>query len=206
MPVSVYTVDILSAKDLRDVFGRHKVDTVIHCAGHLLPLKAMAEQDGDELWGTVEVNLRGTLNVALAFVSSLSSSNREGTLIGLNSAGVFMPPFPGVGAYLSSKLAGVKILDCLAAESGGRLRVTHVHPGAIKTTMADEFERAGIVFPYDDIELPADFLVWVGSKAADWLAGRYVFANWDAEELVARKGEVEGGRGLTVGLRGVEGV
>ncbi|KAB5580996.1 short chain dehydrogenase reductase [Coniochaeta sp. 2T2.1] len=208
--VSVYAVDILSAKDLAEVFNQHNVDTVVHCAGTLLPLAPLAEQDPDELWGTFEVNVRGTLNVALAFLRSLQGDDKEerkGTMVALNSAGVFMAPFPGVGAYLSGKLAAMKMLDCLAAESGGgELRVTHVHPGAIRTGMAEEFERAGVLFEYDDVSLPADFLVWVGSEEAEWLGGRYVFASWDMEELVARKEEIEEGRELTVGLKGVPGI
>ncbi|KAB5530424.1 cellulase signal transduction associated dehydrogenase [Coniochaeta sp. 2T2.1] len=207
--VSVHAVDILSTKDLGEVFGRHRIDTVVHCAGDLLPLKPIVEQDPEQLWGTFEVNVRGALNVALAFLRSLQGDDQEerkGTVVALNSAGVFMGPFPGVGGYLSGKLAAMKMLDCLAAESQGRLRVTHVHPGAVRTGMAEEFERAGVLFVYDDVSLPADFLVWVGSQEAAWLGGRYVFANWDVDELVARRGEIEEGTELTVGLRGVPGV
>lgn len=37
--------------------------------------------------------------------------------------------------------------------------------------MAGRFEAEGVVFPYDDISLPADFLVWVGSGEAGFLGG-----------------------------------
>lgn len=200
--VTTHAVDILDPAALATVFALHTVDVVVHAAGDLLPLQPIADQDQEQLWRSFEINVRGALNVALAFVRSVPDG-KEGTFVGLNSAGVFMPAFGGVGAYLSSKLAAVRLLDSLAAENKGRLRVTHVHPGAVKTDMAALFEQAGIVFPYDDVSLPADFLVWAGSQEAGFLAGRYVFANWDVDELKSRKVEIQGGQDLTVGLTGL---
>ncbi|OIW35539.1 NAD(P)-binding protein [Coniochaeta ligniaria NRRL 30616] len=201
--VSVYPVDILDSAALASVFASHPaVDVVIHAAGDLLPLQPIADQDQDTLWRSFETNARGALNVALAFVASLPDQKEGGVFVALSSAGVFMPAFAGVGAYLSSKLAAVRLLDSLAAESVGRLRVTHVHPGTVRTGMAEEFERAGVVFPYDDVSLPADFLVWAGSAEAGFLGGRYVFANWDVDELKQRREEIEKSRDLTVGLVG----
>lgn len=204
--VSVHPADFLDAAAVAAVFAAHdQVDVVVHAAGDLLPLQPLADQDQDALWRSFEVNVRGALNVAREFVASGSAlrQEKEGVFVSLSSAGAFMPPIPGVGAYLASKLAAVKLLDVLAAENPGRLRVTHVHPGAVRTGMAELFESAGIVFPYDDISLPADFLVWVGSPEAAFLRGRYVFASWDVDELKSRKGEIEGGSDLTVGLVGV---
>lgn len=71
-------------------------------------------------WRSFEINVRGTLNVALSYLASISPRNKQGVFVALDSAGVFMPPFPGVGAYLSSKLASVKMLNGLAAESRGK--------------------------------------------------------------------------------------
>lgn len=155
------------------------------------------------MWGSVEVNLRGTLNVALALVKSIpADGKKEAVFVSLNSAGVFMPSFGGVGAYVAAKLAALKILESLAVEEGGKVRVVHVHPGAVKTEMAERFEEKGIVFPYDDVSLPADFLVWVGSEEARFLGGKYVFAGWDVDELKGRKEEIAKGLELTVGLAG----
>lgn len=32
--------------------------------------------------------------------------------------------------------------------------------------------------------------MWLASKEADFLRNKFVWANWDAEELVARKNEI----------------
>lgn len=35
----------------------------------------------------------------------------------------------------------------------------------------------------DTLQLPADFAVWLASPEARFLKGRFVYANWDVEEL-----------------------
>jgi hypothetical protein len=51
--------------------------------------------------------------------------------------------------------------------------------------------------------LSADFIVWAASEEAAFLRGRFVFANFDVDELKARKNEIEQGSDLTLGLIGV---
>lgn len=42
--------------------------------------------------------------------------------------------------------------------------------------------------------LPADFCVWLSSPEAAFTAGKYLFANWNVDELKARAEEISGGR------------
>ena len=44
---------------------------------------------------------------------------------------------------------------------------------------------------YDTVRLPAHFAVWLCSEEAKFLRGRFVWSNWDVEELMARRGEIE---------------
>lgn len=46
---------------------------------------------------------------------------------------------------------------------------------------------------FDEPELPAHFAVWLCSEEAKFLRGRFVWCNWDVEELKAMKAEIEGG-------------
>lgn len=41
------------------------------------------------------------------------------------------------------------------------------------------------------MNLPGHFAVWLASPEAAFLAGRFVWANWDVEELKARAKEIE---------------
>jgi hypothetical protein len=54
-------------------------------------------------------------------------------------------------------------------------------------------------------DLPGDYSVWASTPAASFLHGRFVWANWDIEELIQRKAEIEADDGvLKVGVQGVE--
>jgi NAD(P)-dependent dehydrogenase (short-subunit alcohol dehydrogenase family) len=223
--VTVHAADVLSLPALREIFSTTKIDAVVHAAGVLLPLVPLADQDPDAVWANFETNLRGALNVATEYARSLAQDGRRGVFVDVNSAGVVMPAIPGVGAYIGAKLALVKTLEYVGLESGGRLRVVHVHPGVIKTGMADIMEEAGMAFQYDDgeftlglvrwgemggvmltrtgvlVSLPADFMVWAASEEAAFLKDRFVFAHWDVDELKARKEEIQKGE-LSLGLVG----
>jgi hypothetical protein len=53
--------------------------------------------------------------------------------------------------------------------------------------------------------LPGDYSVWASTAAASFLHGRFVWTNWDVEELIQRKAEIQADNGLLkIGLQGVE--
>lgn len=72
-----------------------------------------------------------------------------------------------------------------------------VHPGVVDTPLlrkalgdvADKELPKGAVL--DKVALPADFTVWLASAEAEFLRGRYIWVNWDVEELIKRKHEIE---------------
>jgi hypothetical protein len=53
------------------------------------------------------------------------------------------------------------------------------------------------------VNLPAHFLVWLASQEAKFLKGKFVWANWDVEDLKSRAKDLEGSLLLTIGLHGV---
>ena len=46
--------------------------------------------------------------------------------------------------------------------------------------------------------------MWAASSEAAFLKGKYVWANWDVQELMARAEEIKGSRLLTWVIEGVE--
>lgn len=52
-------------------------------------------------------------------------------------------------------------------------------------------------------ELPGNFAVWLASSEANFLRSKFVWANWDVDELMARAEEIRNSRLLTVMLDGV---
>ena len=66
-----------------------------------------------------------------------------------------------------------------------------LHPGGVPTEIArpsPDILGAELV---DTLELGADFIVWLCRERRGWLAGRFVCANWDADELLAKRGQLE---------------
>jgi hypothetical protein len=45
-------------------------------------------------------------------------------------------------------------------------------------------------------------MVWVTSPEAEFLKGKFVWSNWDIEELIAKKEELVNSPDLTIGLLG----
>lgn len=52
--------------------------------------------------------------------------------------------------------------------------------------------------------LPGDFCVWLSSPEANFTAGKYLFANWDVDELKARAEEIVGGTLLEMWPNGLD--
>jgi hypothetical protein len=54
----------------------------------------------------------------------------------------------------------------------------------------------------DLVSLPASFNVWLASPEARFLKGKFLWANWDVDELKAQAKEIEAGTQLSIGLVG----
>ncbi|KAL6856712.1 putative NADP(+)-dependent dehydrogenase [Trichoderma novae-zelandiae] len=196
--VQTHEVDLCDAPAVRGVFDKVAaefggIDIVIHAAGVLAPVVPLVEVDPTTFLDGYKTTVVGTLVVAQASVSA-NKDSRELTFINLTTAGILFPPFPGMGAYVSSKMAAVKLLQSFAAENP-QVRLHHVHPGFLDTAMSAQLSKTTkLPFDFDDISLPADFLVWIASPEAKFLNGKLVFSSWDVDELKSREKEIVGGQ------------
>ncbi|KAK8019778.1 cellulase signal transduction associated dehydrogenase [Apiospora arundinis] len=179
-------------------------------------------------WSAFETNVRGPASLARLVVRHASSAssaaaataseNKDGvreatptrtptTLIQLSTAGALFPANGALpmSAYAASKLAAVKVMEYVGAETDpGVLRVLSVHPGIFPGTEGGQamVKESGIAWEGDDINLPAHFLVWAASQEAEFLRNKLVFATWDVDELVARREEISNTPELLIGLNG----
>lgn len=111
----------------------------------------------------------GTLVTAQAVVLANKTLNvnedKPVTFINLTTAEILFPSFAGMGAYLSSKMAAVKLLQAFATENL-QVRLHNVHPGLLKTTMSAKLaETIELPYTYDSKYILMLFLV----------AGVYIF-------------------------------
>lgn len=52
------------------------------------------------------------------------------------------------------------------------------------------------------VSLPATFSVWLASPEARFLKNKFLWSNWDVDELKARAEEIESSTQLNIGLGG----
>ncbi|KAL4759689.1 SDR family NAD(P)-dependent oxidoreductase [Aspergillus foveolatus] len=208
--VQTHEAELCDASSVRNAMDKAVaefggIDILVHCAGSLAPVVPLLEADPATFLDGYKTTVVGTLATAQAVVLAnrtvSANEDKPVTFINLTTAGILFPPFPGMGAYVSSKMAAVKILEAFAAENP-HVRLHNVHPGFLETAMSAKLEeKIKLPYAYDDISLPADFLVWTASPEAEFLRNKIVFAAWDVDELKARTKEIVGGPPGTGELR-----
>lgn len=132
------------------------------------------------------------------FLEHVSQPAEKVTIINITSGAAVIDFVPGLSGDTASKLAAFNMFSHLAYEQTSSVKVFHLHPGVVATAMAAE----GNSICDDTAELAADFAVWLTAPEADSLQNRFLYANWDVEELPARKQEIVERDLLTLGLRG----
>jgi NAD(P)-dependent dehydrogenase (short-subunit alcohol dehydrogenase family) len=179
-----------------------KLDILVTNAGFFTGLRALGTETPEEWTTSFGVNVLGLYLVISAFIPL---AKPDATIINISTAIAHLFPFPGFSSYGATKLAGAKLLDYVAAANPG-LRVVNVHPGQVTETemsgKAKGSELGDLNSHIDDAQLAGDFTVWVASEEAKFLKGKFVWVNWDVEELKERKEEIESGPLLTLGLEG----
>jgi NAD(P)-dependent dehydrogenase (short-subunit alcohol dehydrogenase family) len=186
-----------AVKEVTAAFN-NTLDILINNAGYLSSFTEIASSDPDEWWREWDVNVRGVYLVTRAFWPLLIASPLK-LIINVASIGAVML-IPGCSAYGGTKLALLRFTEFIAQDHGGKDGVCAiaVHPGSVSTELARNMPGEMHGYLVDTPELAGDAVCWLGSERREWLAGRYVSANWDMEELAGRKGEVEAGDLLKV--------
>jgi len=163
---------------------------------------AVGTADVANFWQHFEVNVKGALLTVQAAIQNMAA---DGIIINVSSAACHVPYVPVYDAYATSKLAAAKMFEYLHHEHPN-LKVYNLQPGIIGSTglASKATEQSGFSFPQQDtVELPGNFMVWLSSPEAVFLRGRYVWANWDVDELKAKaKALEEDPTLLTLGLLG----
>lgn len=145
--IQTHEVDLCNAAGVRSVADKvaaefDTIDILVHCAGVLAPIVPLLQADPATFLDGYKTTVVGTLVVAQAVIMANKNANpddesREITFINLTTAGILFPPFPGMGAYVSSKMAAVKLFgglcgrESLRAPSQCSSRISrhcHVYP------------------------------------------------------------------------------
>ena len=218
VPVDITATDTVPAAidAVVEFFGRPP-DILINNAGGNAEgsFASLVDVDIQAFWRTFELNVKGPLAVAQAFGRAHKKVGNDGqsapssssppsaaatrtVVIGIASGGAHLPYAPTGGSYSCSKVAGAKVVEYLHHEHP-EWNVFNLQPGVVATELA---RQAGRKAP-DSPELPAGMAVWLAaSKDARELNGRFLWANWDIDEVLKRKEEIQQKDLLTLTLKG----
>lgn len=208
------------------LIGGGVVDILVNNAGYLASLPTVQSdcgnpdyEDFEKYWKHFEVNVKGPLSLTASFLAHAPANGA--VVINMTSGAAVIDFVPGLSGYGTSKMAALKMFTYLSYEQAHRgLKIFHVHPGIVATAMAKEgnskCEDTGtwcllkfrissylklILFSHI-AELAADFVVWLNTPEASFLQNRFLYANWDVQELLLRRSEIMDENLLTIGVRG----
>ncbi|KAJ5680858.1 Glucose/ribitol dehydrogenase [Penicillium majusculum] len=163
--------------------GDGSIDILVSGAAVIGPQEAVGNVDSDKFLEAIQDNLKGSLAVAQAF---LRHASPDAVAIDINSSAAHVNFGPGFASYSVAKFAVFRLWDSLAFANPG-ISVFHIQP-------AIGFE--------DHVSLPASFSVWLASPEARFLKGKFLWTNWDVDELKAKAKEIEESNQLSIGLGG----
>lgn len=130
--------DVTDKEQMDSAFSRFlgdtKLDVLVSGAAKTGPLDSVEDMDGDKLIDTVNVNLKGALYTAKAF---LRHASKGAVAINISSSAAHLNYGPGFAAYSSAKLAAFRLWDSLAF-ANPEISVFHIQPGVVDTDMNKE--------------------------------------------------------------------
>ncbi|RFU78518.1 hypothetical protein TARUN_3765 [Trichoderma arundinaceum] len=197
--------DISKESEVKDLFQKiNKVsflDILVANAGYLPTPGELATTETTEWWKGYEINVLGTYLLGKSFLNQSQPARGKPVFVGVNTGAAHLGPAAGpMSGYVSSKLATASVVEFLQAENPN-IKAFNVSPGVVHSEMSEKASRPE--FPTTDSpELMANFAVWLAGPDSDFLSGRFLWANWDVEELIAAKDKIAANPGhlrLTLG-------
>ncbi|KAK5691543.1 hypothetical protein LTR97_011536 [Elasticomyces elasticus] len=165
-------------------------------AGFMPNPGSITESSPEDWFNAFEVNVKGNYNLTRAF---MPHATKDAVILNVTTGALHIPYIPKFSGYTSSKMAAARLFEYLHHEQPDKF-VLNVHPGVIKTAMGDKAGLDGV--PFDDVNLPAAFVVWASSAEAKFLNGKFIWANWDVDELKAMAAKLPESNDFTLGLLG----
>ncbi|EFX03443.1 short chain dehydrogenase reductase [Grosmannia clavigera kw1407] len=179
--------------------GQHKIDVLVSGAAILGPPEAVDTVDGEKLVQVVDFTARNTINVTQAFLKH--AAKQDAVVVNISSSVAHLDFGGFYAAYAVAKFAAYRLWDLLAS-THPELSIYHIQPGVVDTDINREVGGMETVGFKDHVSLPATFSVWLASPEARFLKRKFLWANWDVDELKARAKELESATTFNLGLVG----
>jgi NAD(P)-dependent dehydrogenase (short-subunit alcohol dehydrogenase family)/uncharacterized protein YndB with AHSA1/START domain len=172
------------------------IDVLVNNAGTIGLFGPFSENNSDEWWMGIEVNLRGAAICTRAVLPAMIE-RRSGRIVNVSSGGA-ETAMTYFSSYIVAKTALVRLTECIAAEIRPYgLSAFAIGPGTVRTAMAEQsltshegrrwlpwFRRIfddGLDVP---AEVPATLVTKLMSGRYDALSGRFLTIGDDLELLL----------------------
>lgn len=176
-----------AAKKVEKEWGR--LDLLVNNAARIDAFTPVLESSTESWWGQYEINVRSVFYTTRAFIPILLRGG-DMTIVNTSSIGAHIV-MQGASSYQTGKLVLLRYSEFLMHEYGEQgLLVYSIHPGSVKTDMADNMTEEFKTLLTDTAELSADALVFLTQEKRDWLAGRYIDLTWNMPEFLSREKEI----------------
>jgi 3-oxoacyl-[acyl-carrier protein] reductase len=178
--------DVSRREDVQRWFSEVGVpDVLVNNAGIAPDEDAAWEIDVDEWWHVFEVNVLGVFLCCRAAIPKMLEGGR-GRIVNVASGAAYLPGSKST-AYSASKAAVHRFSETLANQLEGRgVYVFSISPGLVRTRMTEDF---GDNAPWTPPELAPKLVLALASGQLDKLAGRYLHAEHDDVDDLAKRAD-----------------
>ncbi|KAM7182737.1 putative short chain dehydrogenase reductase [Rhypophila sp. PSN 637] len=178
-----HAVDLASREDTNKTFHTiasqipgGKIDVLVSNAGSLSIVASAAKATDEQLLASFTGQVLTAMHAIQAFIPL---AGPHPIVLSTNTCIAHLPAIPGCALYAATRAALVRVTDYLQKENPG-MTVISVHPGWVTT---------------DDVTLPGQF-------SAEFLKGKFVWSNWDVDELIQKADKIKNSPLMTLLLDG----
>jgi len=145
----------------------------------------------DGMESSYNVNVVGNWNLVKSALNVRTDKTKQCIVLNVSTLAAYRP-FPRQGIYGSSKAAFTQLMTEFSREyDESEVRFVSYHPGAVYTELASEHFDKSVFEAWEDVKLPGQFAVWLASPEADFLNGRFAWAEWDVDELLELRDKIK---------------
>jgi len=180
--VKCYKADVSNFEEIKTIFDKiGNFDILINCAGILGPVANFKDNDLEEWYKTININLFGTVNCCKVAIPLLEKNKTRAKIINISGGGSAYSR-PQHTAYACSKTAVVRFTEILADElKDESIDVNVIAPGAHNTDLWKEETVEIKPEKWADPIRLIDTIKFFASDKSDNISGRFIHIrdNWE---------------------------
>ncbi|KAK7403413.1 hypothetical protein QQX98_010826 [Neonectria punicea] len=206
--------DVSSATDVEELWNSLEqegtvVDVLVLNAVKVSDQKPILEVGTEGIWKDYDMNLRAQLQMTERFYKQkVQGAPGPQYLVNVSTYAIHdwnaASNSPGYGL---TKSAAALAMQLIAKDiPPEKMQIINMNPGGVFTQNAKDAGYREDSYPWNSPDLPGQFAVWLASPEATFLHGRFVWTEWDVDELkegALRKRIDDDPHYLKVGVRGL---